>query len=264
MHSKFIMLGVTITALLLLSACGSKNDGPEIAIPKSSDEYAGKNYEIVLDELGTAGFTNIETEVLDDLIFGFITKDGDVESVSIDGNKTFSKGTKFMPDATVVVTYHTFPDNENKDNSQNSDDSNSTGGNGNSEKKDSDSVSYSTNNKATVKNGNSGVYAYKAVNGNYDIYWVIDFDEQCVYWFTDGNGDSTCDKVPMVSGSLNDVLIITYHDGDSEWSYGLHFKWKSQPDTLIMQDNNGFEYEYYTTDLEDVLALRASRTIIDF
>lgn len=68
----------------------------------------------------------------------------------------------------------------------------------------------------------------------------------------------------MVSGNLNDVLIITYHDGNNEWSNGLHFKWKNQPDTLIMQDNDGFEYEYYTTGLEDALALKTSRTIIDF
>lgn len=264
MHNKLTILAASIATLILLSACGSKNDDPQITVPKSSDEYTGKNYEVVLGELDTAGFTNIETEVLDDLILGFITKDGEVESVSIDGNTTFSKGTRFMPDAAVIITYHTFPNNSNKDDLQNADDGNSTSTNVNQGENSSNSVSYSTNDKVTVKNGNSGVYAYKSTGGTYDIYWVIDFDEQCVYWFTDGNGDSTCDRIPMVSGNLNDVLIITYHDGNNEWSNGLHFKWKNQPDTLIMQDNDGFEYEYYTTGLEDALALKTSRTIIDF
>lgn len=60
------------------------------------------------------------------------------------------------------------------------------------------------------------------------------------------------------------MLIITYHDGEDEWSYGLHFKWKNQPDHLIVQDEDGFEWDYYTTDLEDALDLRDSKKIKDY
>ena len=264
MYKRLGILVAVIATLLLLSACGSKDDDSRIAIPRASSEYEGKNYKAVLDELNTAGFTNVKTAVMDDLVLGILTKDGEVENVSIDGNKSFSRGTKFMPDVAIIVTYHTFPDTSNGDDAQDSDDGTSVDTDGNTGKKDSNSVSYSTNNEATVKNGNSGVYAYKTIGGKHDNYWIIDFDEQYVYWFTDGNGDLSCDRVPMVSGSLNDVLIITYHDGDSEWSYGLHFKWKNQPDTLIMQDNNGFEYEYYTTNLKEALSLRESRVISDY
>lgn len=126
------------------------------------------------------------------------------------------------------------------------------------------SVSYSTNDETTVKNGNTGVYAYKNRGSQYEIYWIIDFDEGYVYYFTNGNGEESCDRLKIDSGDLNDVLIITYHDGGDEWSYGLHFKWKDHPDTLIMQDNDGFEYKYTTTNLKDALEIRDTKTIKDY
>lgn len=123
---------------------------------------------------------------------------------------------------------------------------------------------YSTNSRSTIKNGNSGVYAYKSRGGSYSIYWIIDFDKGYVYYFVDGNGEMTCDRVKMVSGNLNSVLIITYHEGGTKWSYGLHFKYKNQPDHLIVQDNDGFEYDFYPTNLKNALSLRNKRTIINY
>jgi len=79
-------------------------------------------------------------------------------------------------------------------------------------------VSYSTNNYETAKKGNSGVFSYVSRGNSYDIYWIIDFDVGYVYYFTDGNGEETCDRLAIESGDLNDVLIITYHDGGDEWS----------------------------------------------
>lgn len=125
-------------------------------------------------------------------------------------------------------------------------------------------LSYSTNDKTTVKNGNTGVYAYRSRGGTYYNYWIIDFDEGYVYGFSEGNGNSICDRLKIESGDLNDVLIITYHDGSDVWSYGLHFKWKRQPDILILQDNDGFEYSFYTTFLEDALNIRDTKTIVDY
>lgn len=105
---------------------------------------------------------------------------------------------------------------------------------------------------------------YKSIGGTYDNYWIIDFDEDYVYFFSDGNGSSICDRLKIESGDLNSVLIITYHDGDYSWSEGLHFKWKDHPDTLIMQDEDGFEYSFVTTDLDDALKIRESKTISDY
>lgn len=130
--------------------------------------------------------------------------------------------------------------------------------------KKTDTVAYSTNTKDTVKDGNKGIYSYKSRGGIYDNYYIIDFDEGYVYFFSDGNGDTTCDRLRIDSGDLNNVLIITYHDGSDVWSYGLHFKWKNQPDHLILQDNDGFEYDYYTTKLDKALKIKDQKTIHDY
>ena len=159
-----------------------------------------------------------------------------------------------------------------KDNNTNKDDNNQ-----NNEKEDKTdendtqqsenkkpSVTYSTNDKDTVKNGNSGIYAYRDRGGQYYNYYIIDFDEGYVYFFSDGNGDSTCDRIKIVSGDLNNGLTITYHDGDSTWDEVLHFKWKRQPDHLILLDHNYSEFDYYSTNLEDALNIKNSRTIHNY
>ena len=128
-----------------------------------------------------------------------------------------------------------------------------------------ETVSYSTNDKNSVKDGNKGLYAYKNLNGTYDNYYLIDFDDGYVYNFSDGNSSSTGDRVKIVSGDLNDVLVVTYHDVDgSSWSYGLHFKWQRQPDHLVLQDQNGFEYDFTTTNLEKALKVLSGKTITDY
>ena len=125
-------------------------------------------------------------------------------------------------------------------------------------------IDYTTNTDQNVKNGNSGVYSYRSEGGTYYNYWIIDFDEGYVYSFSDGNGSGSCDRLKIESGDLNNVLIITYHDGGDVWSYGLHFKWKNQPDHLILQDDDGFEYDFYTTNLNDALSIMQSKTVHDY
>ena len=125
-------------------------------------------------------------------------------------------------------------------------------------------LDYTTNTKGAAKKGNSGVYSYRSQGGTYYNYWIIDFDNGYVYSFSDGNGNASCDRLRIQSGDLNSVLIITYHDGGDVWSYGLHFKWVNQPDHLILQDNDGFEYDYYTTNLENALKVMKSKTIHDY
>lgn len=132
-----------------------------------------------------------------------------------------------------------------------------------SEKEEPKIVSYSTNTEDTVKNGNSGVYAYKK-SGSYDLYYIVDFDEGYVYSFLEGNGEESCDRLKIESGNLNDVLILTYHEGVDEWSYGLHFKYKNHPEHLIFEDNDHFEYDYYTTNLKDALKLRDKKKIHNY
>lgn len=151
--------------------------------------------------------------------------------------------------------------------------SNSSSSSQTSDDTEKGSVRYSTNDKSTVKNGNTGVYAYKK-NGSpnleggwYDIYYIIDFDEGYVYYFCEGygsekEGNVTCDKVKIDSGTLNDAVIITYHVGSDVWSERLYFRWQNQPEHLIMCDANGFQYDFYATNLSDAKALRDKKEIL--
>lgn len=228
----------------------------EIMMPAKASDYKFQNYQDVEKSLRKLGFSNISTKILYDIHFG-ITEEGETEKVSIDGNSDFNRGDIFSKDAKIVITYHmNEEDDPNKVQEEEKEDEKNEA--------DSYSVNYSTNDSSTVKNGNAGVYSYVMKGNSYDSYYIIDFDEGYVYWFTDGNGSDSCDKVKIESGDLNDKVIITYHDGDDVWSYGLHFKYKEQPATLIMQDNDGFEYKFTTTDLSKALSKRDSKSIHEY
>ena len=70
----------------------------------------GKDYQKVVDEFESSGFTNIKLEKLDDLVTGWLTKDGEVESVSVDGDTGYSADAWYPADVEVIITYHTFPE----------------------------------------------------------------------------------------------------------------------------------------------------------
>ena len=223
----------------------SEDDDPSnISMPEDNTHYVGKDYREVEQTFKNLGFTNISCE--ETTISDTTHLDGEVCSVRVD-YEFFSQGSSYKPTDKVQIKYYIVKIPTQTETSAETEPA---------------SVSYSTNDTSTVKNGNTGIYAYRNRGGQYYVYFIIDFDNGYVYYFTDSEGG--CIKTKIESGTLNDVLIITYHDGDMEWSEGLHFKWKNQPDHLILQDSDGFEYDFYTTDLEDALALRDSKTIKDY
>jgi hypothetical protein len=214
----------------------------EITLTMGEDDFKGMNYQEAERLFREMGFTK----------FKYQTVDARTESVAdticyieiaewFIGDSDFAKGDRFNADA--IVTFFSY---EYKSPSTPA------------------SVSYSTNDYETAKKGNAGVYSYVDRGSSYDIYWIIDFDEGYVYYFTEGNGDSTCDRLKIEAGTLNDAITITYHNGGDIWSNKLHFKYVNHPETLIMVEQNGFEYQYSTTDLEDALALRATKKIKDY
>lgn len=79
-----------------------------IKISFSSKELDGEDYKDVRTRFEKAGFTIITVEPLRDLITGWINKEGEVESVSINGQTTFSEGDSFPKDAEIRIVYHTF------------------------------------------------------------------------------------------------------------------------------------------------------------
>lgn len=115
-HSKNkIILWTTIIAVIIIAIVGGilyKNhiedtDG-KIRVNYASSDLEGENYLEVVSKLEDEGFTNIRTESIDDLINGWLTKDGEVESVSIDGDTEFSSNSRFLPSSEIVISYHTF------------------------------------------------------------------------------------------------------------------------------------------------------------
>lgn len=81
---------------------GEKN---EISISYSADSFKKDNYKDVQSALEGEGFTNISTNILYDIFWGW-TAEGEVESVSIDGIFEYEEGDVFAKDAPIIITYH--------------------------------------------------------------------------------------------------------------------------------------------------------------
>lgn len=232
----------------------SEDDETQAQVPYGSFECDGMHFEDIIESFEDAGFSNITTEILYDIVFGW-TEEGEVESVSIDGYEDFEKDDTFNKDAVIVITYHMWEDDDPNKQEEITDEE---------ESEESRAVFYSTNDYETAKKGNTGIFSYVDNGNSYDIYWIIDFDEGYVYYFTDGNGETFCDRLEIESGDLNTYVKITYHDAGTQWSYKLHFKYENHPETLIMVDQNGFDWKYSTTDLDDALAIRDTKKIKDY
>ena len=214
-----------------------KTTSKKITVTMSAEELKELTTSDAEKKLRTMGFTTFKYDTLDagsrsDL-------DGKVGAVEIKtwefGKGDFSKGDTYDTDAIVVLWSYKYTKPS--------------------------PVFYSTNDYETAKEGNSGLFSYKNKNGSYDIYWIIDFDAGYVYCFAEGNGENTCDKVKIVSGDLNDRIIATWHDGGEQWSWFLHFKYKNHPEVLVVNDHNGFDTEFTTTDLDNALNIRSAKTI---
>ena len=82
--------------------------------PLTSKEAKGMCYLDVIEEFENAGFINVTTIVEYDIVIGWLTDDGKVKSVTINGEKEFDSYDEYRLDAEVVVTYHTLKKNKPK------------------------------------------------------------------------------------------------------------------------------------------------------
>ena len=83
-------------------------------MPNDYSYYKNKNYEDVVQELKSLGFTYISTRADDDLIVGFLHDDGNIKSIAINGNEKFVAGDRFSPGSEITIVYHSFPDDKSK------------------------------------------------------------------------------------------------------------------------------------------------------
>lgn len=86
----------------------------EIQAPLSAKEAKNLKYDKVLSKFTQAGFDNITTEVDYDIVIGWFAKEGDVESITVGGDKKFSQGDSYRIDSEVVITYHDLKKNKPK------------------------------------------------------------------------------------------------------------------------------------------------------
>ena len=260
--------------------------------PDSAVLLIDKNVEDVVALFANAGFKEIKTEGKGDLIVALLHSEGDVETISVGGNTMFSKGDVFDQSTQVIIRYHSYnkteeivlsnttPTPEPTVNiteaptlvttaettpaSTATPSPKPTATPTPTPKPTNNAVSYSTNDLATAKKGNTGVFSYRSRGGSYYIYYIIDFDKGYVYRFCEGNGDTIYDRALIESGDLNNTLVMKYTDGNDSWRYGLHFSWKNQPDHLVVEDERGYSSDFYTTNLNDALELMGRKTMCDY
>ena len=87
------------------------NEG-KIKVNFVQKDFEGRQYEEVKNMLEQQGFTNITLKPINDLITGWLTKDGEIEEVMIGGRLDFEKNTYFNSNVEVIISYHTFATEE--------------------------------------------------------------------------------------------------------------------------------------------------------
>lgn len=102
--------------VMMLSGCGGQNSHEgEVQIPRASSDLEGENYEDIKRVFENKGFKNVNTEKIEDLITGWLTKDGEVEEVLINGTADY-EAKKWVPDDTeVIIRYHTFSEKSSEE-----------------------------------------------------------------------------------------------------------------------------------------------------
>lgn len=105
--NKMVSVLLVCIMVMTLVGCGGNHEG-EAKTPSGSSVQKGRDYQEVVDDFKSSGFKNIKTEKVEDLITGWITKDGEVEEVSVGGDVDYSADEWISADAEVIIKYHTF------------------------------------------------------------------------------------------------------------------------------------------------------------
>ena len=203
----------------------------EVAVPASASDYKYDNYQDVQKDLKDAGFTNITTEILYDIIWGW-TEEGEVKSVSIDGRTDYEKGEVFKKDAPIVITYHMKEeDDPNKPVETEPEESETT------------TPTPEGTEKPTEPDEPESEYekAYIRDMSNYDLYYMFDTDTKTVVYF--GTNDTYIER-GTYTGDFSTGVTITWSHG--EWTEKFTHK-SGNYATLI--DGNGWDWEYKVCDV---------------
>lgn len=218
----------------------SKSHKGEAQTPSGSSIQKGEDYKDVVKEFEDSGFKNIKTKKLDDLITGWVTGDGEVESVSVDGDKDYSPDDWYPNDVEVVITYHTFPEEKKSDTNSNGENNTEKT---NTEKTDTEKID--TNKPITERS----IYekAYRVRFQDYDICYLIDEDAHTV---------SVFDTTEEYTNIYTSAYTGDFNNGIDFEVYGLkhhaHYKYWDVDTTLIVADERGIENKAEKRDVDTI------------
>lgn len=77
-------------------------------MPDSSKRYLGRTFEGVVEELRTAGFSNIELECQYRAKKSWLSKEGAISKISVNGQTQFEKGEWFAEEAVIRIAYYSY------------------------------------------------------------------------------------------------------------------------------------------------------------
>jgi len=118
---RYVSILLALFICIAITSCSSTNDHiGEVKTPSKSSEQEGRNYLDVIEDFEEHGFTNIDTEAIDDLILGWLTKDGEVEKVTVGGDEDYASDKWVDADTEVIIYYHTFPQTSNAEDKESS------------------------------------------------------------------------------------------------------------------------------------------------
>lgn len=80
----------------------------QLRVPSSSKKFIGKNYEIVINELSNIGFTQFDVESQHKSKKSLLDKEGNIISISINGQSQFQKDEWFAKESIIKINYMTF------------------------------------------------------------------------------------------------------------------------------------------------------------
>ncbi len=218
----------------------------DLMILVDSSDYHFRLFNEVENELKQLGFTNITLEeITPDSVDS--VEDGQIDSVSINGNTIYKRGDIFSKNSPVIITYFI---NEEEDPPLDV----------------SVSPLHYSGTFEEASDGNSGIYAYKFKNNtNPYIYYIIDFNEGFVYRFYNKDYSNGSEKAKIVSGTLNDRMTFSYYDSGASlrWTNAIYFRYVGIHTSAYYEDHDGFQFELEPTSLETALESLAETVVWD-
>lgn len=234
MKRKFLLIVAVL--MVLLAGCSSEDDG-KIHMPFGANDYDDINYQEIVSQLEEAGFTNVREEPLGDLVTGWLNDEGEVDEVSVDGDTVFSTDSRYLPDVEIVVSYHTFPGEEESS----TEDENETSEN-------IESTNEVPEENLTPENNEDLVAVLSATNELDPIYsefaekyknQIVEFDACITYLANHGDNDTRYDLLLSAGdyvdeNTVNPGPIFKFEDVNT---YGMGIEDLYLPDYISIGSN---------------------------